>query len=255
MKPWPRAPSRFSSGTGQSTNESARVSDAFQPSLWIGAEISYPGVPFGTTMFEISSSSGQRGDRDAPGAWVPALVMNIFAPLTTQLPSRELGGRARRAGVRAGVGLGQPERGELLPLARSGSQRSLLLVGAEQVDRHRPERVWAASVIATDESMRVSSSTAIAYDSVSAPAPPNPSGNGMPISPSSAISVTSSYGNRLSRSSSSATGRPARGERPHRVAHQLLLGREVEIHRAPIVAAGDRQLSRASHGVLTAGPV
>ena len=39
-KPWPRAPSRFPSGTAQSANVSARVSDAFQPSLCSGAEIS-----------------------------------------------------------------------------------------------------------------------------------------------------------------------------------------------------------------------
>ncbi len=47
-------------------------------------------------------------------------------------------------------------------------------------------------MIATDESIRVSSSTAIAYESVSAPAPPYSSGNVMPINPSSASSVTSS---------------------------------------------------------------
>ena len=64
----------------------------------------------------------------------------------------------------------------------------------------------AATVIATDESIRVSSSTAIAYETVSAPAPPYSSGIGMPMSPSSAISATSSYGKRASRSSSAATG-------------------------------------------------
>ena len=39
-KPWPRSPSRFPSGTAQSWKESSRVSDACQPSLCIGAEIS-----------------------------------------------------------------------------------------------------------------------------------------------------------------------------------------------------------------------
>ena len=48
-----------------------------------------------------------------------------------------------------------------------------------------PSDVCAHSVIATLESTRVSSSTAIAYASESAPAPPYSSGNGMPISPSS----------------------------------------------------------------------
>ena len=69
-----------------------------------------------------------------------------------------------------------------------------------------PSEWCAATVIATDESIRVSSSTAIAYESVSVPAPPYSSGIVMPISPSSASSATISYGKRCSRSSSSATG-------------------------------------------------
>ena len=39
LKPSPRGPSRFPSGTAQSSNESSRVSDARQPSFFIGAEI------------------------------------------------------------------------------------------------------------------------------------------------------------------------------------------------------------------------
>ena len=69
-----------------------------------------------------------------------------------------------------------------------------------------PSDVCAATVIATEESMRVSSSIAIAYETVSAPAPPYSSGIGIPINPSSARAATSSYGKRSSRSSSSATG-------------------------------------------------
>ena len=49
-----------------------------------------------------------------------------------------------------------------------------------------------ATVIATDESTRVSSSIAIAYESVSPPAPPYSSGMGIPSRPSSASSPTSS---------------------------------------------------------------
>jgi len=52
--------------------------------------------------------------------------------------------------------------------------------------------VCAATVIATDESMRVSSSIAIAYESVSVPPPSYASGIVIPISPSSASSATSS---------------------------------------------------------------
>ncbi len=69
-----------------------------------------------------------------------------------------------------------------------------------------PREVCAHSVIATDESTRVSSSTAIAYASESPPAPPYSSGNGMPISPSSPSCLTIAYGNAFVRSSSSATG-------------------------------------------------
>src|ERR1700743_904361 len=69
-----------------------------------------------------------------------------------------------------------------------------------------PSDVCAHSVIATLESIRVSSSTAIAYCSVVPPAPPTSSGNGIPIHPSAAILATSSYGNDLVRSSSPAAG-------------------------------------------------
>ena len=40
LKPAPRGPSRFPSGTSQSRNESSRVSEARQPIFRIGAEIS-----------------------------------------------------------------------------------------------------------------------------------------------------------------------------------------------------------------------
>src|SRR3954451_24740459 len=69
-----------------------------------------------------------------------------------------------------------------------------------------PSDVCAHMVIPTEESTRVSSSTAIAYASVSPPAPPTSSGNGMPMSPSSPSLATISYGKRFSRSSASATG-------------------------------------------------
>jgi hypothetical protein len=65
---------------------------------------------------------------------VPAFVMKIFDPLTTQLPSRS------SAVVRAGLRLRQAERGELSPGREVGKPALLLLVGAEEQDRHRPER-------------------------------------------------------------------------------------------------------------------
>ena len=96
----------------------------------------------------------------------------------------------------------------------------------------------AATVIATDESMRVSSSIAIAYETVSPPAPPYSSGIGRPMSPSSASSATSSYGKRPLEVELRGDGRDALSrERPNRVADQLLLGSQVEVHAARIVAA------------------
>jgi hypothetical protein len=38
LKPSPRGPRRFPSGTSQSSNESSRVSDARQPSFFIGED-------------------------------------------------------------------------------------------------------------------------------------------------------------------------------------------------------------------------
>jgi hypothetical protein len=55
-----------------------------------------------------------------------------------------------------------------------------------------PSDVCAHIVMATLESTRVSSSTAIAYCSDVPPAPPTSSGNGIPIQPSSPILATSS---------------------------------------------------------------
>ena len=71
---------------------------------------------------------------------VPALVMNIFEPLTIQLPSRSSARRAGRAGVGACAGLGQAERGESPSRREPRQPLLLLLLGAEEVDRHRPER-------------------------------------------------------------------------------------------------------------------
>jgi hypothetical protein len=69
-----------------------------------------------------------------PEMSVPELVMNCLAPSMTHSPS------CRRARVRAGLGLGQPEGAE--DLARAQARQPLLLLrrGAEQVDRLRAQR-------------------------------------------------------------------------------------------------------------------
>jgi hypothetical protein len=65
------------------------VSDARQPSFFIGFEISYPGVPFGTMMLEISPSPVSAVIVTHALMSVPALVMKIFEPLITHRPSRK----------------------------------------------------------------------------------------------------------------------------------------------------------------------
>ena len=71
---------------------------------------------------------------------VPALVMNIFEPSIVHSPSAS---RAvvRSAGVGARLRLGQPERREPAAAREVGQPLPPLLLGAEQVDRQRPERV------------------------------------------------------------------------------------------------------------------
>ena len=66
--------------------------------------------------------------------------MNCLAPLITQSPSSSFARGPRVAGVRAGLGLGQAERAELLAAAEQRQPLLLLLVGAERVDRPGGER-------------------------------------------------------------------------------------------------------------------
>ena len=91
LNPSPRGPSRFASGTRASSNDSGRVSEAFQPILRYASPISYPGVPFGTMMFETSLRPFEPPVTAVivtqPVMSVPELVMNCFAPLTTHSPS------------------------------------------------------------------------------------------------------------------------------------------------------------------------
>ena len=137
---------------------------------------------------------------------VPAFVMNTLAPFTTQMPSRSLAVVRVAPASEPASGSVSPNAARRSPLARDGIHCCFCSSVPNRKIGIVPSEVCAASVIATDESMRASSSIAIAYASVSPPAPPSSSGNGIPIRPRSAISATSSYGNRASRSISSATG-------------------------------------------------
>ncbi len=143
-------------------------------------------------MFETSPSPVSAVIVTRPEMSVPALVMKIFEPFTTHSPSRS-SARVRVAPASdPAPGSVSPNAPSLRPEARSGSQSRFCSSVPKRKIGIVPSEVWAATVIATDESIRVSSSIAIAYASVSVPPPPYSSGNGMPIRPSSASSATSS---------------------------------------------------------------
>ena len=99
------------------------MSDARQPSFFIGAEIVYPGVPFSTTMFEISSSPVRAVSVTPHVMSVPALVMKSFEPFTTHEPSRSSAVvRVAPASEPAPASV-RPNAASRRPDARSGSQR------------------------------------------------------------------------------------------------------------------------------------
>ena len=77
------------------------MSDARQPSLSIGGEIVYPGVPFGTIRFEISPSPVSAAITTQAVMSVPAFVMKIFEPSIDPLAALEPRGRADRRARRS----------------------------------------------------------------------------------------------------------------------------------------------------------
>ena len=93
-----------------------------------------------------------------------------------------------------------------------------------------PSEVCAHIVIASEESTRVSSSTAIAYCSVLPPAPPTSSGNGIPIQPSCRHLGDKLVGERLRAVQLAGDGRDLLGGE---LAHGPLqeLRRVIEIER------------------------
>jgi hypothetical protein len=115
-------------------------------------------------MFEISSGAVRAVIVTQPDMSVPAFVMNCLAPSITHWPS------SSRAVVRVlpasepASGSVSPNEASRRPLQRSGSHccfcSSLPKAKIGQV----PSEVCAATVIATEESTRASSSIAIAYE-------------------------------------------------------------------------------------------
>ena len=93
---------------------------------------------------------------------VPAFVMKIFEPSTTHSPfSSRAVVRVAPASEPAFASV-SPNAASFAPDASSGSHRRFCSSVPKYQIGSVPREWWAATVIATDESMRVSSSTAIA---------------------------------------------------------------------------------------------
>ena len=123
---------------------------------------------------------------------VPALVMNCLAPLIVQTPPSSVARVLVLPASDPASGSVSPNAPSLRPAVRSGRSRCFCSSEPNRWTGCVPSDVCAHIVIATLESIRVSSSTAIAYCSDEPPAPPYSSGNGIPIQPSSPILDTSS---------------------------------------------------------------
>ena len=92
---------------------------------------------------------------------VPELVMNIFSPSIVQPPSGRAAARVRQAPAsEPASGSVSPIAPSRRPAARSGTQRRLCRSSPCCTIGIVPRPVWAATVIATLESTRASSSIA-----------------------------------------------------------------------------------------------
>ena len=140
LKPAPRGPSRFCLGH-PAVGEGQRPRVGRVPAhLPVRLALLVAGRAVLDDQVRDLVVAGARGDRTWPEISVPALVMNCFAPSITHSPSSSVARVLDVAGVRAGLGLGEPEGAELASGAEIRQQPLLLLVGAEEVDRLRAER-------------------------------------------------------------------------------------------------------------------
>ena len=84
--------------------------------------------------------AGARGDADDAGDVGARVGDELLGAVDHPVAVVAARAGADVAGVRARLGLGQPERAELAPRGQVGHPLLLLLLGAEQVDRLRAER-------------------------------------------------------------------------------------------------------------------
>ena len=136
--------------------------------------------------------------------------MKRFAPSSTHEPPSAPS--SNRAVVRVppeslpAPGSVRPYAPMTSPRAIGTSQRCFCSGEPARWSGPQPRLVWAATMSPSDPHTRPISSIAIAYASVSSPAPPSSSGIGIPSQPSSPMRRTISVGKRRSRSCSSMTG-------------------------------------------------
>ena len=97
-------------------------------------------MPFGDDQVGDLVVAGPRGDADDAGDVRPGVGDELLGAVDRPLAVVQRGARADVAGVRARLGLGQPERAEDLARRQARHPLLLLLLGPEQVDRLRAER-------------------------------------------------------------------------------------------------------------------
>ena len=138
---------------------------------------------------------------------VPAFVMNILEPLTTQLPSRARRGCASRPRRSRRSGSVSPKAASFAPDASSGQPLALLLLRAVEEDRHRPERGVRGD---RDRDRRVDARQLLDRDrvrhGVRARRRRTPRRSGSPSARARPAQRRARTGSGSSRSSSSATG-------------------------------------------------
>ena len=94
----------------------------------------------GPVVLAVRIAPGHGGDGDESGDVGAGVCDELLGTVDDPLAVAQLGPRPRVARVRAGLGLGQPERTELCAAAQDRHPFALLLLGSEQVDRLRAQR-------------------------------------------------------------------------------------------------------------------
>ena len=145
MKPWPRGPSRFVSGTRASSKVSGMGVGGVPAHLAVGRlDRVAGGAVRDDDVRDLEPAvvvlAGDGGDRDAAGDVGARVGDELLGAVDDPLVAVELGPGLGVAGIGSGFGFGQAEGGELLAGGQVGHPLVLLLVGAPVVDRGGAER-------------------------------------------------------------------------------------------------------------------